>query len=167
MFMAIGLISCGGGGGVANNTPLPNSIQDMQLQNIVTGDQAKQQIEELHQKPVTSGESYVGEYKGKNYTAKMYVTTYTGRDSALAALQQMSSMMMNPHDDAMSMGFQHVRKLSKYGDNVYMALKGNRAHYFYVEGKDLYWLDVDPHVAMAAMQQLVGTKASADSTGMM
>ena len=162
------LIGCGGGG-IENNTPLPNSIQDMQLQNIVTGEQAQDELKKLHQKTVTSAESYIGEYQGNEYNARMYVTAYTGRDSALAALNAMANRMMDPHGGAMQMGFQHVRKLNKYGDHVYMALQGQRAHYFYVEDSNLYWLDIDPHVAMPAMGQLVGVQesADADTSGMM
>jgi len=165
MLIVIGLIGCSGG--VKNQTPLPNSIEGMQLKKVYTGNQALEMVKQLHQKPVTSQDTYVGEYEGKEYNAKMYITEYQSPDSAVATLEQMAGAMMNPHGDgASAMGFQHVRKLDKYGAHVYMALQGSRAHYFYVQGNKLYWLDIDPHVAMSAMETLVGTKAPADSTMM-
>ena len=146
------LIGCGGG--VENNTPLPNSIQEMQLQKVIQGEEADQVITNLHQKKVTDQQNYIGEYAGGDYDAKLYLTVYQHADSALSDLNKMNQRIQDPHVGG-QMGFQHTRKLTSMGEHVYMALQNQRAHYFYVDGKHLYWLDVDPHVAMNAIKQLV------------
>ncbi|MCF7803764.1 MAG: hypothetical protein K9N46_00495 [Candidatus Marinimicrobia bacterium] len=145
------LVGCGGG--IQNDTPLPNSIQDMQISEIMQGGEADEVITKLHQKVVTDQENYIGEYSGKDYDATLYLTVYDNPDSALSDLNKMVERIQDPHVGG-QMGYQHTRELTKYGENVYMALQNQRAHYFYVDGNELYWLDVDPHVAMGAIQQL-------------
>lgn len=152
LFTIVLLIGCGEG--VENNTPLPNSIQEMQLQKVIQGEEADQVITELHKKKVTDQQNFIGEYAGKDYNAKLYLTVYQNADSALSDLNKMNARIQNPHVGG-QMGFQHTRQLSGIGENLYMALQNNRAHYFYVDGANLYWLDVDPHVAMPAIKQLV------------
>ncbi len=163
------LIVIGCSGGVKNDTPLPNSIEGMQLKQVYSGQKAQSMLKNMHQENVPSQNTYVGEYQGKQYNAKMYITVFSNPDTAVATLEKMAGAMMSTKgaSGGMAMGFQHVRKLDKYGDHVYMALQGNRAHYFYVKGNDLYWLDIDPHIAMSAMEHLVGTVAKPDTSSSM
>jgi len=147
------IIACSGG--VKNDTPLPDSIQSMVLQKVTQGQKADKAITELHHKQVTDAKNYIGEYKGDKYDAKLYLTEYDNTDSAIADLDSMAGRIMNPHIGG-QMGFQHVRQLPSLGDHVYMTLQGKRAHFFYVKGNGLYWLDVDPHMAMNSIKQLLG-----------
>lgn len=149
---SIAMIACSGG--VQNDTPLPNSIQQMQLNEIIRGEEADDIITNLHQKVVTDQQNIIGKYEGTDGKATLYLTIYDDADSPVEDLDAMAKRIQDP-DVGSQMGFQHVRQLTNYGDHIYMALQNNRAHYFYVEENMLYWLDVNPQVAMPAIKQLV------------
>lgn len=146
------LIGCGGG--IQNDTPLPDSIQDMTLQQIIRGEAADQAITQLHKKEVTTADNYIGEYQGGEFSSTLYLTVYQDSTQALADLQKMAARIRDPQVGG-QMGFQHVRHLTSYGENVYMTLQHQRAHFFYVIQNKLYWLDTNPRVAMAAIEQLL------------
>lgn len=149
------LIGCGN---VENTTPLPDTIQNMKLHEVTQGEEADQVITQMHRKPVTDQKSYIGEYRGKEYQATLYLTIYSNPESAIQDLEQMTERIRDPQIGG-QMGYQHVRGLDSYGENVYMALQNRRAHYFYVIDRHLYWLDANPHVGMAALKELLGKPA--------
>jgi len=146
------LIACGQG--VQHDTPLPDTIQNMQLQEVIQGEEANAIVTKLHQKRVTTRESVIGRYQDNQYDATLYITMYQHPDSALRDLEQMARRIRDPEIGG-KMGFQHVRELPSYGENVYMALQNRRAHYFYVVGENLYWLDANPNVGMASLEELL------------
>lgn len=150
----IGILLLGCGGGIQNDTPLPNSIQDMTLRKIIEGEEANQVITRLHKKEVTTATNYVGEYAGSDYSSTLYLTVYPDSTQALADLQKMAERIQDPQVGG-QMGFQHVRHLTSYGENVYMTLQNQRAHFFYVIQNKLYWLETNPQVALAAIKQLL------------
>ncbi len=152
--LLIGILLLGCGGGIQNDTPLPNSIQDMTLRKIIEGEEADQVITQLHQKEVTSATNYIGEYQGSDYSSTLYLTVYQDSSQALTDLHKMAERIQDPQVGG-QMGFQHVRQLTSYGNNVYMTLQNQRAHFFYVIRNKLYWLDTNPRVALAAIKQLL------------
>ncbi len=136
------------------DTPLPGSVQDMTLQQIIQGEEADSIITHLHRKIVTEAESYIGMYQGAGSTGTMYITVYPESVQAVEDLTRMADRIRDPEIGG-KMGFLHFRELTRYGDNVYMALQHQRAHFFYVRTNKLYWWDVEPQVAISSLQELM------------
>ncbi len=147
------LVGCGGGS-IQNDTPLPNSILQMRLQNIMSGQEADQIITQLHKREVTTGTNYVGDYEGSDYSSRLYLTVYPDSSLAIADLEAMAERIKDPEVGG-QMGFEHIRELSDYSEPVYMSLQGARAHFFWVRNNRLYWLDTSPYTAMDSIAELL------------
>ncbi len=147
-----------GCGGVENTTPLPDAIQQMQLQEVIQGEDADEIIAKMHRNLVADRSNFIGRYRGKDYSATLYLSVYAHADSAVGDLENMTSRIRDPEIGG-KMGYQHVRELTSYGEHVYMALQNRRAHFFYAIGHSLYWLDTDPNVGMAAIEELLENPA--------
>jgi hypothetical protein len=147
------LISCGEASD--DGFQLPDTLQQMKLTNAIQGESADKIITQMHQKVVTDQINYIGKYTSSQYNANLYVTVYDNPDDALTDLENMADRIKDPEVGA-KLGYRHVRELPDLGRKAYMSLQSNRVHYFFVQNNELYWLDVDPHVAKAALDDLVG-----------
>lgn len=145
------LVACGANQG-QNGTPLPGSIADMELTNIIQGEDADKIITELHRKVVTDQTNFIGRYAGSQYNATLYITKYENEDGALEDFRRMAERINKPEIGG-SMGFQHVRPVPELGNHAYMTVQSSRVHYYFVQKDMLYWLDISPEKAMAAVEQ--------------
>lgn len=143
------LVGCGG---ETNLTPLPDAIQGMKLQETLQDGRADSVITQLHGKTVTAAQNFIGRYRSSHYSGTLYLTIYPDSVRAINALNAMAARIQDPQIGG-QMGFIHVRELPKYGPHVYITLRKQRAHFFFVEGNTLYWLDINPAIAMNAIQE--------------
>lgn len=147
----VGMLMVGCGGGV-NNIPLPDAIQGMKLQETLRDGRADSVITQLHGKTVTAAKNFIGRYRSSHYSGTLYLTIYPDSVQALNALTAMATRIQDPQIGG-QMGFIHVRELPQYGRHVYITLQKQRAHFFFVKGNSLYWLDVNPAIAMNAIRE--------------
>jgi len=153
IFAIMVLVGCGGGS-IQNDTPLPDSILQMDLQNVMSGQDADQIITQLHNREVTTGTNYVGDYEGPEYSSRLYLTMYPESSQAVADLEAMAERIKDPEVGG-QMGFEHIRELTDYDVTVYMSLRGDRVHFFWVQDDGLYWLDTSPYAAMDSIAELL------------
>jgi len=151
----LGAVLAACGGGVKNETPLPQSIRKMDLHRVMRDGEADSVITGLHGRPVTAAKNFIGWYQGDGTTGTLYLTVYPDSLQAIKDLNAMASRIRDPEIGG-AMGFLHVRELPKYGNQVYLTLQNRRAHFFFVKGSGLYWLEVDPRIAMDAIRELTG-----------
>jgi hypothetical protein len=133
-----------------DETPLPDAILSMSLTETLTGTEAAEIIDHLHQGTVAPDRNYVGRYRGDGNSATYYLSVYGTVDEAQSELDAMvAGLERGGHV------FDHVRVRSVNGKDVWMALGMGQAHYFYAEGDRLIWLAVDVVVAEDAIQSLL------------
>jgi hypothetical protein len=133
-----------------DETPLPDAILSMALTETLTGAEAAEIIDHLHQDSVAPERNYVGRYRGDENSATYYLSVYGTADEAQSELVAMvAGLERGGHV------FDHVRMRSVNGKDVWMALGMGQAHYFYAEGNRLIWLAVDIVVAEEAIQSLL------------
>jgi len=131
-------------------TPLPSEILHLEMTESLSGEQAAEIIDHLHQKEVTPAQNYVGRYEGDGHTATYYLSLY---DTSSEADEELNAMV-----ESMERGghvFDHVRKLTIKERDVWMALGMGQAHYFYAEGNQLIWLAIDVPLAEEAIESLL------------
>jgi len=131
-------------------SPLPNAILNLEKVETLSGNEAANVIDHLHQNEVTPAQNYVGRYADEQYTATYYLSLYDSSDEAQEELRAMvESMERGGHV------FDHVRKINIKDKDVWMALGMGQAHYFYAEGNQLIWLAIDVPLAEEAIESLL------------
>src|SRR3989338_6388163 len=132
---------------------VPSSICSLNLQEVISGSQAQQILNAMHDKSVTPASSQIGRYRGTEGEAALYVSAYGSVSEASEAGLKMRRRI----DDGNTI-FSHVREVSLGGKNITMCLGLGQAHYFFSEDERLYWLAVDPglaHKSIVAVFQFV------------
>ncbi len=133
-----------------DESPLPSAILHLEKTETLTGEEAAEVINHLHQKEVTPAENFVGRYEGEGHSATYYLSLYGSSEEALAELDAMvESMERGGHV------FDHIRKIAIQDHDVWMALGMGQAHYFYAEDNRLIWLAADVPVAEDAIASLL------------
>ncbi len=145
------IVACGSSQTQQENI-LPEEIATMTRTHAIMGADADTIITRLHRKVVTDQKNFIGQYSNGNHKATLYVTRYTEKDSALKDFQRMAERINNPKIGG-SMGYKHIRNVPELGNHAYMTLEGERVHYYFVQESKLYWLEVDPEMAMNAVKQ--------------
>jgi hypothetical protein len=130
---------------------LPKNILQLHLNEEVTGKQAQEMVDKMHGKSVTPDETAVGMYQSSNGSAILYISHYNSETRTVEQFDKMAVLIR----ESSSSVFSHYREMSVEGKKVCLCLGLGQAHYFFLNGKDLLWLGVDPQIAQAAMHELV------------
>lgn len=132
------------------DTPLPQSVQGLELVAVTSGAAAEAALERLHGKDVAPTESHIGHYGTGVLRAVLYVSRFDDRRRADAQLGAMSERI-----GAGSSGFGHHRRFSVSDRDVRSLLGQGQVHFLFVTRNDLVWLAVAPPLARAALAELL------------
>jgi hypothetical protein len=105
---------------------LPHSLGSLTLERYVGGDEAKNIIDHLHGKPVST-------------------------ESNLMADEEAMSRLISGGNGL----FTHYHQLEIQGRRVAMCLGMGQVHYFFSRGSTLYWLAVDSRIAQETLAALL------------
>lgn len=143
-------VSCAG----KKESPIPGKIGTLDLVESQSGDHASDIINQLHERTVSGGEDFIGQYKGADGEATLYASVYDTPDQAKDAESRMISRISNG-----TPLFGHFLRLTVQNTEVSMCLGGGHAHYFFAMGDRLYWLTVDPEIAQQTLEEFVTVTA--------
>jgi len=129
---------------------LPKDILHLHLNEEYRGDEAKGIVDKMHLKSVAPDENAIGMYRSSNGCAALYLSRYQTSEAAVAQCEKMTGLIREGRESV----FTHFRELSIHERKVYLCLGLGQAHYFFLTGKDLYWLAVDLPIAQASIQEL-------------
>jgi hypothetical protein len=137
---------------------LPASVGDLALAVESSGAQARVQVEQLHGKVLGAGldQAWVGEY-GDPPRATVWVTRSVRREDAEALLARMATRLGDGDSP-----FQLIGPVAVGGAHGYELEGMGQKHYYFLIGSDLYWLAIDPSLAVVGFGDLVRFGASVE-----
>ncbi len=130
---------------------LPKSILQLHLNEEIRGNEARGIVDKMHLKSVSPDENVIGMYRSSNGDAALYLSHYETSEAAVDQFEKMARLIRDEQGGVFTL----VREMQTQGRKVYLCLGLGQAHYFFLTGKDLYWLVVDLPIAQASMQELV------------
>ncbi len=125
---------------------LPQSIGSLSLEQLQSGEEARQEIDQLHGKQINFRRAYIGTYG--NGRAKLWVSEYDSEGEAAKGIEKMAQRMQASKEG----NFWHFREISIQGVAVYFVVGMGQAHYFFQKGRKAVWLAVDPSLAWQGKQ---------------
>jgi hypothetical protein len=135
----------------AGGDVLPQTIGSLVLEKSQSGDEARQEIDRLHGKPISFQRGYIGTYGGGDGKAKLWISEYESEGKAVEAIAKMTRGVKGSKEGA----FWHFREISIDGIPVYFVVGMGQAHYFFQKGAKAVWLEVDPSIAQVAIRDLI------------
>lgn len=132
---------------------LPQSIGSLRLEQIQSGEEAKQEIDRLHGKRISGYQTgYIGSYGGANGKAELWVSEYRSQDEAIKAIEKMAKGIKEGGGG----DFWHFKEKRIDGIPVYFVIGSGQTHYFFQKEKKVIWLTIDPPLAREAIREVIG-----------
>ncbi len=131
------LTSCSSG-----NNFLPAKIHELTLKEVVSADDARKIVDELHFQPVATASNEIGFYDSRKGRAVIYITVYEDQSQALDAYEKMTQKI-SPENSVFFSG--EYMKISD--KDVYRCFGMGQTHYVFYQGKRLFWISADTHIA--------------------
>ncbi len=129
---------------------LPQTIGPLKLEKFQSGDEARREINRLHGKNIDFQDGYIGNYKGDDGSATLWVSEYGSEGDAFTAIHNMAQRLETSKEGV----FWHFREISIEGAPVYFVVGMGQAHYFFQKGAKAIWLAVDPSLAKVAIRDV-------------
>ncbi|MFC2094437.1 hypothetical protein ACFLSH_02285 [Bacteroidota bacterium] len=133
--MVILLISCS-----LNSNYLPEDFFGLKLTKKLTGDDAKEFVNNLHFQNVTGLENEIGFYGEKAGSAIIYITHYNTKEMANKDYVKMVKKI-SPENSI----FIKPEYLQLGGMEIYRCFGMGQTHYVFPHNKELFWISVDTH----------------------
>ncbi len=135
---------------VAPEYRLPTSLGSLSLREQVSGSEALEIINKLHEKSVTPDQNVIGRYTSDRGEATLYVSVYEADTDPERDFQKMKNSIRGGGTP-----FAHVREVSVEGTEIAFCLGLGQVHYFFHRQTKLFWLAVDPPIADETLLHLL------------
>jgi len=119
----------------ATDIRTPEKIGAKERVRVISGEQAAATVNKLHRGEVAGDDNVIAEY-GSDEKDLLYITFYGDPQAAQKAFDAMIEKVRA----AKNSPFFHLMPLQKYRNPVYLTLGMGAAHYIYVSGNFLLWL---------------------------
>lgn len=119
----------------ATDIRTPEKIGAKERMRVISGEEAAAIVNKLHRGEVAGDDNVIAEY-GSDKKDQLYITYYLDPPAAQKAFVAMIEKMRA----AKNSPFFHLMPLQKYRNQVYITLGMGVAHYIYVSGNFLLWL---------------------------
>jgi hypothetical protein len=136
---------------VTEDRSLPERIGDLVLEQTVEGEQAREMLNGMHGKDMTPEMNRIGFYASSGGKAILYTSEYPTIMKAAASFEIMSERIARREGP-----FTQYNTRNISSRNISVCLGMGQAHYFFVDGKVVYWLAVDVPIASVSAEALVG-----------
>lgn len=148
--IAVCLLICSSGCS-SDSSGLPQALGGLRLQEWIGGEEAREFINQLHHKGVSSGEDFVGQYVGKEGNATLYLSVFEHPSDASGMMERMTKGI-----EASRFPFTDLKDHPIPPDKkIKMCLGLDQAHFFFPDGRKLYWLSVDVPIAESTLSHLL------------
>jgi hypothetical protein len=121
---------------------LPDKILDLELTRKMTGEAAKESINQLHFQPVTETENEIGFYKGNIGKGIIYVTHYQNSDDPKSDYEKMTKKI-SPENSV----FFNPSFFKHDGKTIYQCFGMGMTHFVFYHNTNLFWISIDTHIA--------------------
>jgi hypothetical protein len=122
--------------------PLPETIGPAALVRSFSGEVARSIVEQMHGKDVGKGENRIGYYRTENGSATLYITRFPAEQEALEAGRTMTQRIVGGNPV-----FEAFRTITFRQKPVTLCYGLGQMHFFFSEGKSVYWLATDTSCA--------------------
>jgi hypothetical protein len=129
---------------------VPNEIGEKARLRAISGEEAAQVIDKLHDLEVAATKNVIAYYDDKNEDI-LYLTWYESAEMAAEDLKTMIDKMSSNEDSP----FYHLMPLSSYDDKVYMTIGMGAIHYIYLSGKRMLWYQTHQSFGMELPESLL------------
>lgn len=131
---------------------LPKELGILQLQQLISGDQARRIINQMHGKGVTPRNNIIGLYASDLGEATLYLSEYEEEVEASETEERMIRGIQTGYTPFSDFQQQRIE-----GINVSFCTGDGQAHYFFSYNTSLYWLAVDFPIAEETVRALLRT----------
>jgi hypothetical protein len=121
---------------------LPQTIGPAALVRSFSGELARSIVEQMHGKDVGKGENRIGYYRADNGSATLYITRFPAEQEAMEAGRTMTQRIAAGHPV-----FEAFRTMTFRQKPVTLCYGLGQMHFFFSEGKSVYWLATDTSCA--------------------
>jgi hypothetical protein len=119
----------------ATELPTPEQIGQKERVRVISGDKAAVIINKMHSQSVAAAANVIAEY-GQDKKDILYISFYKKEKAAGEAF----NLMIEKLAAAKRSPFFHLMPLKKYQNKAYLTLGMGAAHYIYLSGNYLLWL---------------------------
>jgi len=130
---------------------LPQELGGLRLRECIGGEEARELINQLHHKGVSSGEDFVGQYVGKEGNATLYLSVFEHPADASGTMERMTTGIENSRFPFTDLKHHPIPPNKK----IKMCLGLGQAHFFFPDDRRLYWLSVDVPIAESTLTHLL------------
>lgn len=116
---------------------LPGEILGHTLQRQLSGEEARQHVNQLHLQAVTDTENRIGFYQGEKEPATIYITQYADPPAAEADFVKMTEKI-SPQNSVFISG----EYLEMNGRQVYRCFGMGQTHFVFTHREHLFWVSV-------------------------
>lgn len=148
------LLTCASGCST-DPTGLPETLGSLRLQEWIGGEEARELINQIHHKGVSPGEDFVGQYVGEEGTATLYFSVFENASEAAVMMERMTTGIEKSRFPFTDLKDHPVSP----GKKINMCLGLDQAHFFFPDGRRLYWLSVDVPIAESTLAHLLAATA--------
>ena len=118
---------------------LPDSLPGYKLHRTLSGAEAQDLVNKLHQKEVARSESEIGVYRGEKDAMMIYITYYPKAKEAEAEYKRMTEKITATPEAGFIMG----ETLNFDGKQVYRCFGQGKTHFVFTHDKALLWVTVN------------------------
>ncbi len=133
----------GGGPGTPNSGPgpvqsgaIPEQLAGLEQVQLVTGEEARRQVDQLHGLSIPVKDAYVVTYAGGQEKVVLWVTVSGTAREAEELLSKMVEKMQDTENFTPPQAFQVRNQV------IYSSSGIGMNHYFFARGKELFWVAV-------------------------
>lgn len=125
-------------------------LNGLKLSRHISGEEARELINQLHNKSVTPSSNDVLFYEGLKGKATLYVSIYKSDADTKEAYDKMVRLIKDGNQV-----FGHFHEMEIETQPLSMCLGMGQAHYFFAKDNKLYWLSTNYEIAQATVFDLL------------
>jgi hypothetical protein len=119
---------------------LPEEFFGLKLKQKLSGNEAKEFVDQLHFNEVAPEKNKIGSYESPAGKLIIYITYYDDDVKSLAEYEKMINKISPENSVFINPEFVEVR-----GKEIYRCFGMGQSHYVFANDKELYWISVDTH----------------------
>jgi len=129
---------------------LPHELHGLELVEVLTGDQAREEIRHMHGKMVASDATQIGMYRTGDLRAVLFMSRFGTASDAESHASAMAERIGHGTE-----GFERYVTFDVHRTEVHSVAGHGQQHYFYVNDADLVWVSVSPMLGRPVLAELL------------
>lgn len=125
----------------SENEFLPDEFFGLTLKQKLTGDEAKNFVDNLHFQEVAPEKNEIGFYDSQAGKAIIYITYYNDESTSLSEYERMINKISPENSVFINPEFVEIS-----GREIYRCFGMGQSHYVFANNKELYWISIDTQI---------------------